>query len=271
MGTPTDRPEEAPDLSVAIVCKNNRATIGRTLESVRGLAREVVAVDSGSTDGTIELLESGGATVIRSEWLGHVKTKQRALEACSCAWVLSLDSDESPEPELIESIRGFLESPDPHVDGARVNRRIWYQGEPLEHAWQPEWRLRLVRRGKAAWGGLDPHDKLDLLPNAGASVDLGGHLRHDSFERFADHLEAQAKHARTMARSLHNAGRGTGYLRPWISAVAAFVKQLLLRGSWRDGRAGWLAAYSSAIGAFGKHVCLLEMRSHREPGDGSDA
>src|SRR5690606_18481587 len=79
-------------LSVAIVCRNNERTIGRTLESVRGMAAEIVAVDSGSTDGTIDLLEQAGARVIRSEWLGHVKTKQMALEACSQEWVLCLDS-----------------------------------------------------------------------------------------------------------------------------------------------------------------------------------
>lgn len=262
--------EQSPgplDLSVAIVCKNNRDTIGRTLESVRRLAREVVAVDSGSTDGTIEILESGGAKVIRSDWLGHVKTKQKALEACSCSWVLCLDSDESLEDDLVPAVRATVEAGDPAVEGARVNRRIWYRGRPLAHAWQPEWRLRLVRRGRAAWGGLDPHDKLELTEPTARAVDLAGNLRHDSFETFADHLEAQARHARTMARSLHAAGRGTNRLRPWISGLAAFFKQLVLRGAWRDGRAGWLAAYSSAAGAFLKHICLLELRdSVRESG-----
>src|SRR4029077_4245626 len=88
------------NLSVAIVCKDNAATIGRTLDSVRGLAGEIVAVDSGSTDGTIGMLDAAGARVIRSEWLGHVKTKQKAMEACTRDWVLCLDSDESLEPEL---------------------------------------------------------------------------------------------------------------------------------------------------------------------------
>ena len=70
-------------LSVAIVCKDNAPTIGRTLGSVHGLGAEIVAVDSGSADGTIGLLEGAGARVIRTEWKGHVATKQMALEACT--------------------------------------------------------------------------------------------------------------------------------------------------------------------------------------------
>ena len=78
-GAPPPPPikDDAPlPLSVAIVCRNNERTIGRTLESVRGLAAQIVAVDSGSTDATIHLLESHGAEVIRHQWLGHIKTKQ---------------------------------------------------------------------------------------------------------------------------------------------------------------------------------------------------
>src|SRR5690606_38535587 len=85
-----------PRLSVAIVCRDNIGTIGRTVESVSGLADEIVAVDSGSTDGTIELLEAAGARVLHTDWKGHVATKQMALEACGREWILCLDSDESP-------------------------------------------------------------------------------------------------------------------------------------------------------------------------------
>ncbi|MEO0631963.1 MAG: glycosyltransferase, partial [Planctomycetota bacterium] len=84
-------------LSVAIVCKNNADTIGRTLDSVRHLddSMEIVAVDSGSTDDTKPMLREAGARVIESDWLGFVKTKNKALAECTGEWVLALDSDES--------------------------------------------------------------------------------------------------------------------------------------------------------------------------------
>ena len=270
-------------MSVAIVCRNSAATIGRTLESVRGLASEVVAVDSGSTDSTIELLEAHGARVIRSDWLGFVKTKQKALDLCAQPWVLSLDSDESVEPALAAEIRELLRADDPGVVAARVNRRVWYRGEPLRHAWQPEWRLRLVRRGKAAWGGLDPHDKLSPT-EPGRVVDLGADgwaddsgsdrdgcvLRHDSFVTFQEHFATQVRHATLMARSIEEAGgdavRPPGVLRPMTSCVGAVLKQVVLKGAWKDGRAGWLAAYSTGLAALVKHASRIE-RGLGPPGE----
>ncbi|MFN7020667.1 MAG: glycosyltransferase family 2 protein [Phycisphaerales bacterium] len=247
-------------LSVAIVCRNNEGTIGRTLESVKGLADEIVAVDSGSTDGTMEMLEAAGARVIRSAWLGHIRTKQMALEACAGEWVLCVDSDESVEPELAESIRGALagSGAGSSVAGYEVNRRTYYLGRPLRHAWQPEWRVRLVRRGRAGWGGHDPHDVLSVNEGGGVAR-LRGVLRHDSFPTFAEHLRKQWEHSRTMAASLHAAGRHGSYVRLAVSPAGAFVKQLIVKRGFMDGYAGWLAAASTAAGALMKHAMLLEL------------
>lgn len=247
-------------LSVAIVCRDNVGTIGRTIESVRGLADEVVAVDSGSTDGTIELLEAAGARVLHTDWKGHVATKQMALDACLGAWVLALDSDESVLEELRQSIARALEAPGEHA-GFEMNRKVFYRGRPLNHAWQPEWRLRLALRGKCRWAGLDPHDSLEVV-EAGASVGrLAGDLRHDSFESFADHFAAQVHHGRTMARSMAARGERGRRSKLVTSPAGAFLKQLVLKSAWRDGTAGWLAAASAAVGALAKHGALLEEES----------
>ena len=122
-------------LSVAIVCRNSAATIARTLDSVKGLASEVVALDSGSTDGTIEMLERAGARVRRVEWRGHVATKQMALEACDQDWILCIDSDESVEPDLRASIERAVAAPG--ADGYEVNRKVYYRDRPLNFACSP--------------------------------------------------------------------------------------------------------------------------------------
>src|SRR5690606_14417658 len=109
-------------LSVSIVCRNSEATIGRTLDSVAGLASEIVAVDSGSTDGTIALRERHGARVIRSDWKGYVAPKQMALDACTQPWVLSLDSDESIDGDLRRAIEAAVQAHPPAADGYRIRR-----------------------------------------------------------------------------------------------------------------------------------------------------
>lgn len=251
-------------LSVAIVCKNNAPTIGRTLDSVKGLAAEIVAIDSGSTDDTIAMLEAAGARVIRSAWLGHVKTKQLALEQCSQPWVLCLDSDESVEPELARSIEAAVTRADPSIGGYEVNRKIFYAGRFLNHTYQPEWRLRLVRKGTAAWGGLDPHDKLSLTATgdgAGRVERLRGDLRHDSWTTIADHLAKQVGHARVSAESLLKEGRRTNGARLVISTTGALFKQIVLRSAWRDGWRGLAAAGSAAAGTLMKHIILLERQN----------
>jgi glycosyltransferase involved in cell wall biosynthesis len=254
-------PSAPLDLSIAIVCKDNQATIGPTLESVRGLASEIVAIDSGSTDQTIPMLEATGARVLRSPWLGHVKTKQLALESCARAWVLCIDSDESVEPELAASIRQALSTASEQALGFEINRRTYYKSRPLKYVWQPEWRLRLVRRGKAKWGGFDPHDKLELL--SGQSTRLPGILRHDSFPTFEEHLRKQWHHASTMARSLHSAGVRSSRLRLLTSPAGAFIKQLILKRGFLDGTPGWLAASSTASAALIKHAVMLELQSNQ--------
>lgn len=253
-------------LSVAIVCKNNASTIGRTLDSIKSLAAEIVAVDSGSTDDTIPMLERAGARVIPSVWLGHVKTKQLALEACAQPWILCLDSDESVEPELARQITRVL-APDAtgetsSVGGYELNRKIFYAGKFLNHTYQPEWRLRLVRKDAAAWGGLDPHDKLSLI-NTGQVQRLRGDLRHDSWTTIADHLSKQVGHARVSAESLLREGRRTSGPRLVVSTVGALFKQVVLRSAWRDGWRGWAAAGSAAAGTLMKHVILLEKQAQQ--------
>lgn len=258
-----------PPLSVAIVCKDNEKTIGRTLDSVAGLAQEIIAVDSGSTDGTVALLEQHGARVIRSPWLGHIKTKQLALDHCSCAWVLCLDSDESVLADLAASIRDEIPRDRSGITGYVMNRKVFYRDRPLNHAWQPEWRLRLVRRGLAKWGGLDPHDVLLPLESRCACPALTGTLRHDSFQTFAEHFRKQAEHARTMGASLHAAGKRGSLPRLVMSPPGAFFKQLILKRGFLDGHAGWLAAASTAVGTMMKHGVLIEMSRVEGPDESS--
>jgi hypothetical protein len=248
-------------LSVSIICRNNESTIGRTLESVAGLATEIVAVDSGSTDGTIALLEKVGARVIKSPWLGYVKTKQLALDYCTGPWVLCLDSDESLLPELAAAVRGAVETDDPQAAGYRVNRKVYYRDRPLDHAWQPEWRLRLVRKGSVHWTGLDPHDRLEVVPGSAAhgTADLPGSLRHDSISTFADFFAKQARHAHTMATSMCAEGQQGSTLRMLTSPAGAFLKQLVLKQAWRDGWPGLLAAVSTGAATLMKHAILIEL------------
>lgn len=257
-------PPAAPlPLSISIVTKDAAHTITRTLDSVQGLASEIIALDSGSTDGTIDLLRARGATVIDQPWLGYVEQCQRALDQCSQPWVLHIDSDESLEPALRSAIEQAVRHDDPNIAGYEVNRKVWYAGRFLKHAWQPEWRLRLVRRDQVRWGGFDPHGQLEVI-GSGRVERLTGDMRHDSIATgIANFLAKQAFWARSAARAQSKAGRRGSVMRLIFSPISAFTKQIIIRSAWRDGWRGWVAASATSIASAMKHAALIE-ESHQD-------
>ncbi len=244
------------DLCLAVIACDNERTIERTLRSADGLARRTIVVDSGSTDGTVEIARVCGAEVIAHPWEGHVKQKQFALEQCDTTWVLCLDSDESLDEPAIRAVRDAVSRNDPSIAGYRLNRRVWIGERPLRHTWQPEWRTRLVRRERARWAGIDPHDRLDV---EGVVTRLAGTIRHDAFTDFEQLLQKSVGHGLTAAQSFHEMGKKGSRLQLVLSPPAAVLKQLVFRSAWLDGWPGWLASYSAGISAAVKHVRLLEL------------
>ncbi|MBX3364992.1 MAG: glycosyltransferase family 2 protein [Phycisphaeraceae bacterium] len=260
-------------LSVAIPCKNSERTIGRTLESLRGLASEIIGVDSGSEDGTIRLLEEVGARVERITWAGYNDAAQRALEMCTQPWAMILDSDESIEPELAASMRSALSAVDDSICGFAVNRRVWYRGRFLNHAWQPEWRVRIVRRrlvpDSIRYQGLDPHGSIALLGRGvGRFERLSGILRHDTITDMASFMAQQVRWASAAARSLHAGGARGSYWKLLTSPPGAFLKQMVLKQAWRDGWRGWCAAAATTAATLVKHAILLDLSRESGPREG---
>ena len=243
-------------LSVAVVTRNEEENLPRLLASIEGLAAEIVVVDSGSTDGTEAIARAAGARWETAEWHGFIAQKNRVLELCTQPWVLFLDADEALSPELAASLRAlFAKSGGPTGDGFYLNRRTWYLGAWIWHAWYPEWRLRLLRRGAGRWDGMDPHASLEV---DGPTARLDGDLLHYSFRDLNDHLHRTINYSRTMAGSY--AARGKRFrwryllLSPWV----AIFKHLVLKQGWRDGWRGWLISVIRGIDVFAKYAFLLE-------------
>ena len=244
-------------LSVAIITLDEESNLERCLASLDGLAAEIVVVDSGSTDRTVEIAESHGARVLHRDWPGHVAQKNRALEACTQPWALALDADEPLSPELAASIRAAFAGGEPGVSGFWVNRKTWYLGDWIRHAWYPEWRLRLVRRERARWQGQDPHDYLTV---DGKTRRLEGDLLHYSYRDLEDHFTRTVKYARVSAQAMIRKGRPFRWSKMVFSPWFRLFQSLVLRQAWRDGWRGWIIAHSSMFSGFLKYAFLLEHR-----------
>lgn len=251
------------DMDVAIIACNNEMTIAQTIKSIKPIASRIIVVDSGSTDRTIDVATQLGAEVIHHDWGGHVRQKQFALVQCTATWVLSLDSDESPDEKLLAAIASAVRQNNPDVAGYEMNRRIFFLGRWLNHVFQPEYRLRLVRRVSARWTGYDPHDKL-VITEIGKIQRLPGILRHDSWQDVASLLRNQIGHGLNAAESYHRLNRRAPILRLCISPPATFIKQLILHLAFLDGWRGILVALAASIGVAAKYMRLIELNYNND-------
>ncbi|MDO8837059.1 MAG: glycosyltransferase family 2 protein [Vicinamibacterales bacterium] len=253
---PTGPGAEQPlALSAVITTLNEEANLPRCLASLHGLVAEVVVVDSGSTDRTREIAVAAGARFEFRPWPGYAAQKNAAMGCATLAWVLSLDADEAVSPELARSIRERFDLGEPDVDGFRVCRLNFYLGDWIRHAWYPEWRLRLVRRDRAAWTGSGLHERLETT---GTTARLPGHLLHYSYRDLRDHLERTVRYARLAAETYAAAGRTARWYHLACSPWLAFGKSLILRQGWRDGWRGWVIAFATLVKVFAKYAFLYE-------------
>lgn len=250
-------------LSVAIITLNEERNIGRCLESLAGLADEVVVVDSGSTDRTVEICSSHGARVVHQDFLGHIEQKNLAWSLTTGDYVLSLDADEALSPELQNSLSTWKSDagtgerssprrsrssersspPDPVIAWS-VNRLTNYRGHWVRHGgWYPDRKVRLVRRDAAAWTGENPHDRLEPT---GEVAWLAGDLLHHSYNDLSDHLR-QIRFFTDIAATASSRRRPSPFFEVWARQGFQFLKNVVLRGGFRDGRAGWQIGWWSAF------------------------
>lgn len=248
-------------LSAAVITLNEADNLPRCLESVRNLVSEIVVVDSGSTDATREIATKFGAVFEIHPWQGHVRQKNIALSKCTQPWVLCLDADEEVSPELTNSIRGIFANGGPGENGFVLNRFNFYLGRWIHHAWYPEWRLRLVRRQFALWGGLNPHDKLEVQGSTGR---LSGHLFHYPFSSIQEHLESELRYAAISAESYAREGRSCHWYHAVFSPWLAFLKIIVLKWGWLDGWRGWVIAGARAMNTFAKYAAVLERKRSKQ-------
>lgn len=248
-------------VSACVISFNEEDRIRSCLESL-GFCDELLVLDSESTDRTREIALQCGARVETQPFLGHRRQKQRAVELASHDWVCCLDCDEVVTPELRAELESRLErEPDEGLIGFSCPRANVYLGKTMRHGlFWPDRKLRIFHRGRAAWGGTDPHDRVEPS-RAGTIVELAGPIRHDSYRSFEEHAQTVRRFASIAAHAMARDGRRAGPLSPWTRGFAALLKCLILKSGWLDGWRGILASWMS-----GKYDYL----KYRELRRGSD-
>jgi len=257
--TPDPAPTRVP-LSLIMITRNAGGQLRAALESA-SFADEMVIVDSGSDDDTVQIAASFGALVVHQSWLGYGPQKQFAVGRAKHDWVLCLDADERVTPELARSIAATVASP---AAGAyRMARRNRFLGRWLAHGeGYPDWSLRLFNRQRARWSDDLVHERV-LSEEAIGTLD--GDLLHESAETLETYLAKQNRYTTLQAERMLSQGRRPSVALLLGSPLVRFVKFYVVRLGFLDGLAGLVHIAIGCGNSFLKHAKLFALvRATRE-------
>ena len=249
-------------LSVLIATKNSEDTIERAINSVKELATEIIVVDSGSTDKTVEIAKNLGAKVYFKEWVNYGVQCNFMISKANGEFLFILDSDEEVSKELRNSIKEML-GKENQADCYEVNRKTYYMGDFLNHVWQPEWKPRIFKKGKVKY-----EERVHAKPICeGKKERLKGDLYHYSYKSLRHHMEKTIYFARETANLMYEKGKKPKLYNFIINPSIYFFKFFVLKKGFLDGYRGLIVSAIGSMYGFLKYAFLYEKYLKEKYGD----
>lgn len=254
-------------LSVIVITRDEEENIERCLQSVTW-ADELVVVDSGSTDRTVELARRFTDRVYDTEWRGYAGTKAYAVDRASHPWVLWLDADEAVTPELAEEIRGVLRGADREVAAYAMPRKAFFLGRWIRRCgWYPDYVTRLFRRDRARFGDQRVHESLVV---DGTVRRLRADLLHFTYPTLERAVEKLSRYAVLAAEEMERGGRTAGFGDLVVRPAFRFFQMYVVRLGFLDGVHGLVVCALHSWYVFAKYARLWERtRAARRSGAGA--
>ncbi len=244
-------------ISVVIIAKNEADIIRRTIESVRALTDDIVVVDSGSTDGTTEMVVATGATLIRSAWKGFGPTKNKGIAAARYDWILSIDADEQPDGALINALHQVDLTDTMVVYNLKFKT---YLGSKLIRygEWGTDSHIRLFNRRFTRWNEAGVHEQL-VIPENTMKKNLEGFIHHFSMKDVADYATKMTQYALLNGEHYYQNGKKAGWIKRYLSPLFSFHRNYIFKLGFLDGREGYLIARVTAYYTMLKYARLDEL------------
>jgi glycosyltransferase involved in cell wall biosynthesis len=248
-------------LSVIVITKNEEGNIGGCLESVKW-ASEVVVVDGGSTDKTVEMATALGAKVFVRPWEGYGAAKNFALTQCSGQWILWLDADERVTKDLAEEIQALVHQGDSAFAGYNVSRKAFFLGRWIKHCgWYPGYVVRLFRRQAGKFTEEKVHERLEVSGRIGR---LQSHLLHYTDPSLSHYFAKFNKYTSLAAEELTHQGQRFEIGQLIVRPIWVFFKMYVIRRGFLDGIQGFILCVLSSCYVFTKYAKLWELSADRE-------
>ena len=249
-----------PEISTIVITLNEERNIERCLKSVLPFSHEIVVVDSGSTDRTVEICRDYTDHVVTHQWLGYGRQKQLAMERSSCPWVFSIDADEEVSPGLCKEIQAL----DFSRDGYYMPRKAWYLNRWVNHSgWYPGYILRLFDRVKGQFTDEIVHEFVSVSGKVGR---LKNDLYHYSYRDVSHHIDKMNDFTTLAARQMDEQGRRPGVHNIALYPFLEFLKVYVIKRGFLDGLAGLTISSLHAYYVFLKYAKLYEIKSSRRRG-----
>lgn len=243
-------------LSLTVITLNAESHIARCLKSVP-FASDIVVVDSGSTDRTVEIAQSLGARVFSEEWRGFGPQKRRASQLAKHSWILNLDADEALSPDAQAELKSLLEGRELSSSEAFSFPRLSHHlGRWIRHGgWYPDWQIRLYNREKVDWSQAEIHEKIE----AHNPIRLKAPLEHWVFQDLTHQIQTNNRYSGLLAHELHKSGRRFSLFhlltKPWVK----FNEVYFWKRGFLDGLPGLIIAVGAAYSVFLKWAKLWEI------------
>lgn len=246
-------------LTVLIPCKNERKNIRPCIESLRNVADEILVADSGSTDGTQDIVRSiGGCRLIEREFLNYASFKNWAIPQAAHRWVLVVDADERVTEQLTAEIKNVLTDPPDHLDGYWISFRAYFMGHPLRYAGWNTAALRLIRRDRCRYESRRVHEEIQVDPNRAGR--LRSKLLHFSFWTYDEYFAKYVRYTRWGAEEMRDRGKRAGTYSLLVRPFARFLQLYVLRRGFLDGLPGLqICILMAFFNTFVKQARLWEM------------
>ena len=244
-------------ITATIITLNEERHIARAIESLR-CCDEILVLDSGSSDRTVELAENLGARVVESFWRGYAAQKNWIAEQAANDWILSLDADEALS-EALEAEIWSLKKNGPRHDAYTVPRLAQYLGRWILHSgWYPDRKVRLYNRQKAKWVGDFVHESVQVRGRTGS---LESNLLHFTCDSLSEHLKTMDRYTTLAAEELVSHKAQIGWSRLILDPPWTLLKTYFLQAGFLDGIEGLTIAYMAALYTFLKYAKARNMSS----------
>ncbi len=238
-------------ISAVIITFNEERNIARCIESLIGIADEIVVVDSFSKDKTEEICKSFGVKFVQHIFDGHIEQKNWAITQATFPHILSLDADEAVDETLKSSILKIKENW--NHDGYSMNRLTNYCGKWIRHCgWYPDTKMRLWDSRKGEWGGDNPHDKYELVEGS-STKHIEGDILHYSYYSLEDHYKQVTYFTDILSKSQFKKGKKAPFIVLIFSPIVKFIKDYFIKKGFLDGKEGFTICRISAYATFLKY------------------